>query len=212
MDPIDRARCDAIKQKYGSYASWAVWARASGSPKSNIGDLSVFDLAAHPETLHTLNGSVVMVGLNISRSFAEPFRNFHDCNPHANDFKIRYAFAGTLYYGGYMTDIIKNVEMVKSADLINRLRAYPALIDSNVTTFRQELDDLPCRRPTILAFGRDAYSLLAKNLRPKEYLTLIRLTHYSHRIGKEKYRETVLWQIGAAGSLRLSGDDGRRLE
>lgn len=35
-----------------------------------------------------------MVELNFSRevSFEEPFMNFHDANPHGNDFKIRYAF------------------------------------------------------------------------------------------------------------------------
>jgi len=206
VDLIDRERFDVIKQKYGSCASWAVWAPATRGPKSNIGDLSIFDLAANPTTLDTLNGSVVMVGLNISRSFVEPFRNFHDPNPNANDFKIRYTFASTPYYGAYMTDIIKNVEMVKSADLISHLRAHPTLIHSNVTTFRQELRDLPCRRPTILAFGLAAYNLLAENLLPEEYLSLTRLTHYSHQIGKEKYRETVLAQVSASRATRLPSE------
>lgn len=206
MDLIDRERFDVIKQKYGTYASWAVWAPATRGPKSNIGDLRVFDLAANPTTLDTLNGNVVMVGLNISRSFVEPFRNFHDCNPNTNDFKIRYAFASTPYYGAYMTDIIKNVEMVRSANLRSYLQAHPKVIHSNVATLRQELRDLPSRRPTILAFGLDAYNLLAENLRPAEYLSLIRLTHYSHHIGKGKYREIVLAQISASGASRLSSE------
>lgn len=197
MDLIDQEAFDLIKRKYGSYSSWAVWAPATKGPKSNISDLSLFDLAANPAMLHTLNPAVVMVGLNISRSFDEPFRNFHDPSPRANDFKIRYAFAHTPYYGSYMTDIIKNVEMVKSTDLQNHLRVNPALVRSNIAMFREELCDLPCRQPTILAFGMAAFSLLAEHLLPAEYLSLIRLTHYSHQIGKEKYRETVLAQVSA---------------
>ena len=50
---------------------------------------------ADPMVLQTVNQAVVMVGLNISRSFEEPFRNFHDRNPNANDFKLRVAFTGT---------------------------------------------------------------------------------------------------------------------
>jgi hypothetical protein len=207
---IDGETFDVIKEKHGSYASWAVWAPASRGPKSNIDDLRILDIAANPTVLDTLNGSVVMVGLNISRSFVEPFRNFHDPNPKANDFKIRYAFVSTPYYGAYMTDIIKNIEMVKSADLTSHLRAHPTLIPSNVNRFREELRDLPCRRPTILAFGLAAYNLLAENLLPEEYLSLIRLTHYSHQIGKEKYRETVLAATGSrsAGSSLASSGEG----
>src|SRR5262249_9219887 len=109
--------------------------------------------------------------------------------------KIRYAFNDSPWYGAYMTDIIKDVEMLKSSDLRNYLRAHPRLISQNVNTFREELRDLDSRRPTILAFGSVAHALLVENLSSREYLSLIRLTHYSHQIGKEKYRETVLTQI-----------------
>jgi hypothetical protein len=54
---------------------------------SNIADLSILDIAATPTTLQLLKNDIVMVGLNISRSFAERFRNFHDPSPTANDFK-----------------------------------------------------------------------------------------------------------------------------
>ena len=47
----------------------------------------------------------------------------------------------------------------------------------------------------ILAFGSAAHALLAKNLHQTEYSSLILLTHYSHQIGKESYREKVLAQI-----------------
>lgn len=62
--------------------------------------------------------------------------------------------------------------------------------------FREELADLKTARPTVLAFGRDAYNILNEHLRRDEYGRLIRLTHYSHHIGKEAYKQDVLRQIG----------------
>ena len=200
MDLIDQNRFSLIKSKHGGYSSWAVWAPATQSPKSNIGDLSVLDLTANPTIVQTLRGNVIMVGLNISRSFDEPFRNFHDQSPYANDFKIRYAFTGTPYYGAYMTDIIKNVAIVKSAGLLTYLREHPSVISSQIATFREEVRDLGCTRPTILAFGSAAYKILLEHLSPDEYRNLIRLTHYSHHIGKEKYRDAVMGQVSTNGT------------
>jgi hypothetical protein len=40
-------------------------------------------------------------------------------------------------------------------------------------------------------------------LNKNEYRRLIRLTHYSHQIGKEAYKETVLKEIGS--SFDVSG-------
>ncbi len=195
---LSRERFEQIRRKHGGYASWAVWALARRGPKSNIGDLSVLDANANPMLLQTVNPAVVMVGLNISRTFEEPFRNFHDPNPHANDFKLRAAFTGTPYYGAYMTDVVKNLPMVKSGDLIRHLRQNPSVIDSRIATFREELRDLGCARPTILAFGSDAYRLLHGHLMPSEYRRLVRLTHYSHYVGWNEYRETVLATLASS--------------
>ncbi len=194
---IDRNQFELIGRKHGSYASWAVWAAATRGPKSNIDDLSILDVATTPTTLQVLKNDIIMVGLNISRSFVERFRNFHDPTPSANDFKIRYTFTNTEYYGAYMTDIIKNVEMVNAAELLKHLKAFPSLVHTNVEAFREELRDLGSQRPTILAFGSAAHELIAEHISRHEYSSLVRLTHYSHRIGKEKYRETVLAQISS---------------
>jgi hypothetical protein len=195
---LDRERFDLVRQRHGGYASWAVWAApTTAGPKSNIADLSILDPVAHPETLPLLKPDVIMVGLNISNSgVSESFRNFHSSSPSANDFKIRHAFTGTPYYGAYMTDVIKNVTMVSSADLLDYLRDRPTLVGSNIEAFRQEIRDLTSGRPTILAFGTAAHRLLAENLESIEYRILVRLTHYSHRIEREKYRRAVLEQIG----------------
>lgn len=163
-----------------------------------MGDMSVLDEHANASLLQTLRNAVVMVGLNISRTFSEPFRNFHDPSPRANDFKIRHAFANTKYYGAYMTDIIKNVKMVNSTDLLAHLRNRPALIRENADTFREELRDLRSSKPIILAFGNSTYKLIAENVPASYYSRLIKLTHYAHHIGKEHYRDTVLAQIGGS--------------
>jgi len=198
---IDRTRFDAIRQQHGRYASWAVWAEASKRPKSNIGDLSILDVEANGSLLEIIKGNVIMVGLNIARSFSEPFRNFHDPSSKANDFKIRYAFTNTKYYGAYMTDIIKNVEMVDSNDLLEHLKASPSLVRQNVEAFREELQSLNSGKPTILAFGAAAHRLLEKHISGREYSGLIKVTHYADRIGKENYRQSVLAQIDSIGDV-----------
>jgi hypothetical protein len=193
---ISRTLFEQIKARRGGYASWAVWAGASDKPKSNIGDLSIFDADANRSLLQTLKGDVVMVGLNISRPICEAFRNFHDPSPKANDFKIRYAFTNTAYYGAYMTDIIKDYPMVDSSAVLESVQTSPARLRENVITFLAELADLNSGRPTILAFGAAAHRLLANNIPGGAYSRLVKLTHYSHRIGREQYRRTVLREVG----------------
>ena len=193
---IDSTRFELMKLRHGAYGSWAVWAPPSGAPKSNMGNLDVLDEHANPAILKILNPSVVMVGLNISRGFPnEPFRNFHDPGASANDFKIRYAFHDTEFWGAYMTDVIKGFVEPVSGALLSHLRKRPEVVGHHVKTLRSELLDLGCVRPLILAFGGAAHALIAAHLPTDEYLRLVHLTHYSHRISKEGYRETVCQQI-----------------
>jgi hypothetical protein len=189
---VDIQQLENIKQKHGSYASWAVWADASGTPKSNMGDVSRFE---NESVLNFLKNNIVMVGLNLSRPASKPFLNFHDRNPRANDFKIRYAFKDSAYYGAYMTDIIKFRVEVDSKQVMRYLKEHPERIEENLRIFREELHDLRTTAPVILAFGKDTHKLLSENLSRNEYSKLIRLTHYSQRIGKEAYKETVFAEI-----------------
>jgi|ERR1700683_1180391 len=196
---IDIQQFEYIKRKHGSYASWAVWADASEKPKSNMGDVSHFK---DETVLRVLKNNVVMVGLNLSRGpvseQSEPFVNFHDSNPRANDFKIRYAFKDSPYYGAYMTDIIKFLEEVDSKNVTKHLREHPQIVEENMMMFREEMQDLRATAPVILAFGKDTHKLLNENLKQNEYHRLIRLTHYSHQIGKEAYKEAVFREIGSS--------------
>jgi hypothetical protein len=193
---IDSTRFNLMKQRHGAYGSWAVWALPSGAPKSNMGDLQILDEYANPALLETLNPGVVMVGLNISRGVLnEPFRNFHDPSAVANDFKIRYAFRDTDFWGAYMTDVIKGLVEPASGALLNYLRKNSEVVGDHVKVLRSELLDLGYPHPLILAFGRAAHTLLKENLSEDDYSLLVPLTHYSHRISKEKYKDTVHRQI-----------------
>lgn len=202
---IERERFNRIRQDHGCHGSWAVWALSSGRPKSEVGNLEVLDERLNPTLLETLNPGVVMVGLNLGHGSADkpdkPFRNFHSLNPSAHDFKIRHAFSGTDFWGAYMTDVIKDVVEPVSGKLIAWLRHNPQVIADNIKTFRTELSDLGHHRPVILAFGGAVYDLLGANLGTDDYSRLVRLTHYSYRIRKEKYRDEVHLQLLSSKEL-----------
>ena len=94
-----------------------------------MGNLDVLDERANPALLATLNPGVVMVGLNFSRFRPHgAFRNFHDPSPVANDFKIRFAFSGTAFWGAYMTDVIKEVVELISGNLLDDLKVHPEVV------------------------------------------------------------------------------------
>lgn len=207
---LDRETFDRMKECWGSFGSWAVWAEMSDTPKSNMGDISVLDPDVNEDLLPALRSDVVMVGLNISRPVAEPFRNFHDPNPAANDFKLRYAFAQTPYYGAYMTDLIKGVEMVEATSLLRHVRATPALLRKNVDAFLAELADLGSLRPTIVAFGAAAHGLVRESVPTHAYSHLIRLMHYANYISKEEYRRIVLSDMALFEAGSPSGGWRRR--
>jgi len=195
---VERATFDLIRRKHGAYASWAIWAHPTARPKSNTGDLSVLDPELNPALLRALRPEVVMVALNLSRFSPEPFGNFHDASPESQDYKIRYAFADTPYYGAYMTDFIKEFVMLKSIDLRRHLAAIPTLVGENVRKLLEEFADLGCESPTLIAFGNDAYRLAAQHVPSNRRSRLVGITHYSHYISKERYREQVLAAVGSS--------------
>lgn len=122
---ISLQRYNLVKRQYGHCGSWAVWANEGYKPKDNVGDLNVLDPAINPAILDTVNPNIVLVGLNISRRIKKPLANFHDSKSTAADFKIRYAFRGSSFWGAYMTDIIKDFEQKASGKMINYLKQNP---------------------------------------------------------------------------------------
>ena len=113
-----------IEKKYGYCASWAIWVDEGKNPKSNIDDLTIFNLEINPDILEQLNPEIIMVGLNFSRKMERSFGNFHDNYPYAQDYKIRYTFKNTEYYGAYMTDIIKSFEQKISESVVSYFEGH----------------------------------------------------------------------------------------
>ncbi len=189
---IAKEHYQEIENNYGEFASWAVWADESLKPKSNIGDMSIFDLNKNPYLLDVLKPDVIMVGLNFSRSVVKiPFINFHDSRPQGQDYKIRYAFRDTEFYGAYMTDIIKDFEENLSGNVKAYLKVNKNFELQNIDLFIQEIAGLKCTDPFIIAFGNITYDLLKKYF--GDTYRIQKVMHYSQQISKEKYKD-VIWE------------------
>ena len=188
---IDQDKFEFIKKKYGHCASWAIWANEGLKPKENIHDLSMFNIECDTCILSMLNPNIVLVGLNISRSIIEKesFANFHDSNPHAMDYKIRYALRNSPYWGAYMTDIIKDREQKNSGKIMSYLSVNKTFEEENIKIFRDELQDIGSRNPELVAFGKDTYTILTRHF--KNEFKILKLPHYSNYTAKEKYRDEV---------------------
>ena len=185
---IDREQFDFIKYKYGHWTSWAIWSEVGDTPKSNVGDLSIFN---GDDFLKDLNLNFVLVGLNISRGDVKfPLGNFHDSRTEATDYKIRFALKDTIFWGSYMTDIIKDFSEKDSGKMMSYLRSNKLFEDNNLEIFKNELKDLGSSNPTIVAFGNDAYSILLRNL--KNQYNILKVPHYANYTSKEIYREQVI--------------------
>ena len=192
---IDRETFDRIKEKHGLHASWAVWSEPDEKPKSNMGAFPVLDPDQNLDLLGRLRGDVVMLGLNLSTSQPQPLGNFHPASSRGNDYKIRFAFTGTPYYGAYMTDIIKDVVMLKAGNLMHYLTTHPDAVVKSVECLLEEFADLKSEPPTVIAFGVDAHCLAAKHLPANRYSRLVHVTHYAHHISQTAYRDRVLSEL-----------------
>ncbi len=183
-----------IKNKYGHCSSFAVWAEVGDTPKSNTGDLSVLDPDINKELLSILNVDVVLLGLNGSRvvdpeSTAPPLSIFHSWTSFQQDYKIRYAFKDSPYWGAYMTDIIKHYGEVDSTKTMEYLKRNKEYEQENIRFFEQELLDIGAINPTLIAFGNDVHNILTRNLKDK--YKILKVPHYAHFINKDTYREIV---------------------
>ena len=187
---IDSKKYKFIKNKYGYCASWAIWSDEGKKPKSNVGDLTILDPQENKNLFFQLNPNVVLVGLNISRGVSRnPFSNFHDKRPEATDYEIRYALKGSPFWGGYMTDIIKDFDQKSSGKVASYLKRNKFFEEENVNIFRKELGDLEAENPTVIAFGNLTYDILTRNLR--DVYNILKIPHYANYTSKENYREQI---------------------
>lgn len=187
--------------KYDNAGSWAIWDPLGDKPKSNTGGMNWVT----PDLWKKVRTDFVFVGLNLSRELEkqkkgqeqkqkkEPWRNFHSSHPTQNDFKLRYALTGTKFWGSYLTDLIKDYEETKSGNVIKAIRKDPEILRENIKSLEEELSFFP-NKPVLIAMGTDVFKLLKNSLGSK--YNIVKIKHYSCRIGKEKYRDEVLNILG----------------
>lgn len=187
---IDKSVYLNIKKKYGHYASWAIWAKQGDKPKSNIGDLSIFDIVENSKLTELLNPNIIMIGLNISRPIEYELGNSHDKKSQSQDYKIRYAFKETKFWGAYMTDVIKDFEQLISGDVTAYLNKNKDFELKNIEIFRTELNDIGAVNPLIIVFGNHSFDILNKHF--NNVFKIIKVPHYSMHISKENYRQKVI--------------------
>ncbi|MBS9405689.1 hypothetical protein KG088_19095 [Halomonas sp. TRM85114] len=190
---ISKEKFIEIRERFGHFASWAIWADEGVNPKDNIDDLSILDPDVNSNLLHTIHGNSILLGLNISRRIERPLANFHDPKSVATDFKIRYALKGTGYYGSYMTDIIKDFEEKASGKMMSFLKSNKDFERENIQKLRQEIAVLGVSNPVIVAFGKDAEKVAARNFGNE--FEVIGIPHYANFISKENYRTKVCSQL-----------------
>lgn len=176
-----------IEQKYGHYASFAVYANIDPSqkPKFAVGDTTPI------YTFEKLHTNFIFVGLNMSGkgTIDRPFANFHNSKHTSNDYKIRYATQNTIFEGSYMTDIIKDYEEVMSKNVMKYVRHHPEILLENIETFKTELSDIGSNDPILIAFGNDAYKILSTFFGITH--TIFKINHYSSYITKEQLRSQL---------------------
>ena len=153
--------------------------------------MSIFDLDSNPNLLKILNPNIIIVGLNFSRTIIkDEFVNFHDKRPQGQDYKIRYAFKNTPFYGAFMTDIIKDFEEKISGNVLTYLKQNIEFEIENIKLFEREFKDLRCKTPLVIAFGNIAYDLLKRYF--GDVFDIKKVIHYIHHISKEDYKTSVL--------------------
>src|SRR5688572_23216806 len=151
-----------------------------------MGDISFFE-NPREELLTTLNPEVILVGLNISRPIQRPFANFHPDYPEAQDYKLRHALYETGWWGGYLTDIIKDFEEKVSGKMMDYLRQNPDFERANIKIFREEIAAIGSVSPILIALGGNSFVILKRSLR--DDFRILQAPHYSMYIGRENYRK-----------------------
>lgn len=178
-----------IKENYGHYASWAIWADKGKREKENVGDLSMFEEENLITTLPLLNPNIVLVGLNISGKIEIPYGNFHSGNSNGQDYKLRNVLKNTPLWGGYITDIIKDFEEKISGKVASYLKQNKDFEKENIEIFLKELEDIESVNPIIIALGNDSYNILNRNLKGK--YKIFKISHYSRAISFQNYKKEV---------------------
>lgn len=70
------------------------------------------------------------------------------------------------------------------------LKKNPEVVEKNIKIFKEEISILSDEKPVLIAMGNNAYDIVSNHL--GEDYKVLKIIHYSHFIGKEKYRKSVI--------------------
>jgi hypothetical protein len=62
-----------IRERFGHFASWAIWADEGANPKDNIDDLSVLNPDVNPRLLKMLHGNEILSRVVYEELGGDPF-------------------------------------------------------------------------------------------------------------------------------------------
>jgi len=162
---------EILTNKYGKYASWAIWDYYKARNKEK----SVEPIY---NNLKILNSRYVLVGLNIS-SPVEIWTNFRGGK---HDRKLKYAFNDSILKGSYMTDLFKTDINVNSFNYYESIKENHKLIERNVSLFVNEMADLKISSDTtFIIFGTEK-SLITKLYKTyfQKHFTNIKVIYHRH--------------------------------
>jgi hypothetical protein len=99
-----------------------------------MGDLNIFE---EKNILSKLKPNIILAGLNISKrdELKRPFENFH--GPLGGAYKIRYALKNSPFWGGYMTDVIKDFAEKASKKMMDYLRENKSFEKENINSLNR---------------------------------------------------------------------------
>ena len=199
---VDRETYDLLKNKYGKVSSWAIWADAEDDkPASNVDKLDMFEDV--DSIIKELKTDYVFVGLNAASHGEEQsiddWRAFHStCNHKQRDYKLRQALKGSVYWGAYITDVIKikengelkGIPETRSKIVMEKYNSDPDIRRDAAIILKEELRDIG-GTPTLIAFGNYAYRILCEMQNQYTFLKgkrIIKATHYSYVCNEYKKR------------------------
>lgn len=197
---ISMDKYQLLKKEFGFLASWALWEKACGNPKSreNVGSM---DWKSDEDSLiKKIKTKFVFVAFNGSSQHDGKtghgqnvyWSNFHSKYKYGRDHKLRYAILEGDAEGSYITDLIKNDKSETAKEWVNKYKKNRALLKKHVDTLKREIG-LLCgvKKPCLIALGRDTENFLKQTLE-KEGYKVFYLPHYSATIPKfDKYRDEL---------------------
>lgn len=184
---ITKERYQRLKKEFGFLASWALWEKACGNPKSreNVGSM---DWKSDEDALiKKIKTKFVFVAFNGSSQHDGKtghgqnvyWANFHSKYKYGRDHKLRYAILEGDAEGSYITDLIKNDKSTTAKEKVNEYKKNRVLLERHIDTLKREIGLLcGAKKPCLIALGRDTENFLKQTLEKEGYKVFF-LPHYS---------------------------------